>query len=268
VTARDQERRGKDDLKRSRAKLPVRKILAGAARSFRADPWRIIAVSVTVSLVTVLIELVANDVLDETNVPLVIISAATSWVLSVLGAVFLSGFLCRIVGQIEHGEKRPSLWQVVRSLPWSRLIRADILVFLLVVLGVIALVIPGLVLFCLFALVGPVIETENRPVRAALRRSASLVRPHFWWVALIAAVPLLVPTRIEVGGDDSVGHGVWHIVEEIVLHGFVGALIEAAVGLVLVELCIRLIALDKARRRPPCGPAAAPGPATRPTRPR
>jgi hypothetical protein len=248
VTARDQERRGQDEPKRSRAKLPVRKILAGAARSFGADPWRIMAVSVAVSLVTVLIELVANDVLDDTNVPLVIITTATSWVLSVLGAVFLSGFLCRIVGQIEHGEKRASLWQVARSLPWSRLVRADLLVFVLVVLGVIALVIPGLVLFCLFALVGPVIEIENRPVRAALRRSAHLVRPHFWWVALIAAVPLLVPIRIQVGGDAEGSHGIAHIVEEIVLHGFVGALIEAAVGLVLVEMCIRLIALDKARQ--------------------
>jgi hypothetical protein len=245
VTARDQER-SKKESKRSRPPLPVREILAGAARAGRADPWRIIAVSVAVSLVTVLIELVANDLLDDTNVPLVAASAATSWVLSVLGAVFLSGFLCRIVGQIEHGHERPSLWQVARSLPWSRLVRADMLVFLLVVIGVIALVIPGLILFCLFALVGPVIEIENRPVRAALHRSAHLVRPHFWWVALIAVVPLLVPVRIEVGGNDASGDSLAHIVEEVVLHGFVDALIEAAVGLVLVELCFRLIAMDKA----------------------
>jgi hypothetical protein len=248
VTARDQERRGKQERKRSRQKLPVRKILAGAARSFRADPWRIMAVSVTVSLVTVLIELVATDVLDDTSIPLVIITTATSWVLSVLGAVFLSGFLCRIVGQIENGDKRPSLWPVARSLPWSRLIRADLLVFVLVVLGVIALVIPGLILFCLYSLAGPVIEIENRPVWAALRRSAHLVRPHFWWVALIAAVPLLLPIRLQVGGDEQGSHGVGHIVEEIVVHGFVDALIEAAVGLVLVELCFRLIAMEKLRR--------------------
>jgi hypothetical protein len=247
VTARDQERRGQEEPRRARAKLPVREILAGAVRAARADPWRIIAVSLAVSLVTVLIELVATDVLDDTNIPLVIISTVTSWVLSVLGAVFLSGFLCRIVSQTEHGHQRPTLRQVARSLPWSRLIRADLLVFLLVLIGVIALVIPGLVMFCLFALVGPVIEIENRPVRAALRRSAHLVRPHFWWVALIAAVPLAAPVRIQVGGDEG-SHGVAHIVEEIVLHGFVGALIEAAVGLILVELCFRLIAMDKTRR--------------------
>jgi hypothetical protein len=244
VTARDQERQGKQERKRSRPKLPVRAILAGAARAFRADPWRIIAVAVTVSLVTEVIELVATDVLDDTNVPLAIAAEVTSWVLSVLGAVFLSGFLCRIVDQNEHGDPRPSLWQVARSLPWSRLIRADILVFVLVLLGVIALVIPGLIMFCLFALVGPVIEIENRPVRASLRRSARLVRPHFWWVALLSAMPLALP--VDIGSDDP--HGAAHIVQAIALHGFAAAVIEAAVSLVLIELCLRLIAMDKVRQ--------------------
>jgi hypothetical protein len=249
VTARDQERQGRQERKSSRPKLPVREILAGAARSFRADPWRIIAVAVMVSLVTELIELVATDVLDDTNVPLAIAVEVTSWVLSVFGAVFLSGFLCRIVYQNEHGAQRPSLWRVARSLPWSRLIRADLLVFVLVLLGVIALVIPGLIMFCLFALVGPVIEIENRPVRAALRRSAQLVRPHFWWVALFSVVPLALPVEI---GSDSEPHGAAHIVEQIALHGFVEAVIEAAVGLVLVELCFRLIAMR-------VNPSASPG---------
>ena len=244
MTARDQERQAKRGRKRSRPKLPVREILAEAARSFRADPGRIIAVAVAVSLVTEAIELVATEVLGDTNVPLAIAVEATSWVLSVLGAVFLSGFLCRIVDQNARDEPRPALWRVARSLPWSRLIRADILVFVLVVLGVIALIIPGLIMFCLFALAGPVIEIENRPVRAALRRSAYLVRPHFWWVALLSAVPLALP--VDIGSDDP--HGWAHIVEAIALHGFVAAVIEAAVSLVLIELCLRLIAQDKVRQ--------------------
>ena len=224
----------------------MREILAAAARAARSDPWRIIAVAVAVSLLTVLLDFVATDLLDDTNIPVVIASTSTSWVLSVFGTVFLSGFLCRIVGQAEHGRDRASIWQVARQLPWSRLVRGDMLVFVLVVLGVIALVIPGLVMFTLFSLTGPVIEIENRPVRAALRRSAHLVRPHFWWVALFAAVPLAVPIRIQIGpGARSPAPTVAHVVEEVILHGFVEALIEAAVGLVLVEMCFRLIALDE-----------------------
>jgi hypothetical protein len=243
VTARDQERRGKEEPGRSRPPLPVRKVLAAAARAARSDPWRILAIAVTVSLVTELIELVATDVLDDTNVPLAVATEVISWVLSVLGAVFLSGFLCRIVGQTEHGEQRRSLWRVARSLPWSRLVRADVLVFVLVLLGVIALVIPGLIMFCLFALVGPVIEIENRPVRAALRRSAHLVRPYFWWVALLSAVPLALPVELGSGSE----RGAAHIVEAIAVHGFVEAVIEAAVSLVLIELCLCLIRLEEPR---------------------
>ena len=224
----------------------MREILAAAARAARSDPWRIIAVAVAVSLLTVLLDFVATDLLDDTNIPLVIASTSTSWVLSVFGTVFLSGFLCRIVGQAEHGRDRASIWQVARQLPWSRLVRGDMLVFVLVVVGVIALVIPGLIMFTLFSLTGPVIEIENRPVRAALRRSAHLVRPHFWWVALFAAVPLAVPIRIQIGpGARSPAPTVAHVVEEVILHGFVEALIEAAVGLVLVGMCFRLIALDE-----------------------
>jgi hypothetical protein len=250
VTARDQEeRRDGKEPKRSRQPLPVREILTAAARSARSDPWRILAVAVAVSLLTVLLDYVATDLLDNTNVPLVIASTVSSWVLSVFGTVFLSGFLCRIVGQAEHGRERASIWQVARHLPWSRLVRGDMLVFTLVVLGVIALVIPGAVMFTLFSLVGPVIEIENRPVLAALRRSAHLVRPHFWWVALFAAVPLAVPIRIQIGpGARSPEPTVAHVVEEVVLHGLVEAVIEAAVGLVLVELCFRVIAMDKAAR--------------------
>lgn len=252
MTDRDQEeRRGQEKPKRSRPPLPVREILAAAARAARSDPWRIIAVAVAVSLLTVLADFVVTDLLDKTDVPLLIATTSTSWLLSVFGTVFLSGFLCRIVGQAEHGRERSSIWQVARHLPWSRLVRADVLVFGLVVLGVIALVIPGVAAFILFALSGPVIEIENRPVRAALRRSARLVRPHFWWVALFCVVPLAVPIRIQVGSDPGPGAPtVGHVVEEVVLHGFVEALIEAAVGLVLVELCFRLIALDQAAPGP------------------
>jgi hypothetical protein len=249
VTARDLKRRGKEKPRRSRPPLPVREILAAAWRAARSDPWRILAVAVAVSLLTVLLDFVATDLLDNTNVPLVIASTVTSWVLSVFGTVFLSGFLCRIVGRAEHGREHASIWQVARHLPWSRLVRGDMVVFTLVLLGVIALVLPGAVMFTLFSLVGPVIEIENRPVRAALRRSAHLVRPHFWWVALFAAVPLAVPIRIEIGPEARHPEPtVAHVVEEVVLHGFVEAVIEAAVGLVLVELCFRVIALDRAAR--------------------
>jgi hypothetical protein len=161
-----------------------------------------------------------------------------------LGTVFLSGFLSRLVREVEGGSERASVRTVVRTLPWGRLIGADLLVGLLVVVGLIALVIPGLAAIVFFAVVGPVIEIENRPVIAALRRSAHLVRRHFWPVALLVVLPLAVATGI----FDSVAphpDSLWAVLEILAIRGLAEALVEAAIGLTLVELCYRLIAVDR-----------------------
>ena len=52
---------------------------------------------------------------------------------------------------------------MLRSLPWGSLILADLLVALIVVVGLVALIIPGLIAITLLAVVGPVIEIEHRP---------------------------------------------------------------------------------------------------------
>ena len=132
----------------------------------------------------------------------------------------------------------------MRTLPWFRLIRADILVAVLVVVGLIALVIPGLVAVNLFAVVGPVIEIENRPVIAALRRSAHLVRLQFWKVALLATLPVILASEIDsISPDHLTSAGA--ILEVLAIRGLAEAVVEAGIGLMLVELCYRLIALDR-----------------------
>ena len=94
---------------------------------------------------------------------------------------------------------------MLRSLPWGALIRADLLVAAIIVLGVLALVIPGLIAMNLLAVVGPVIEIEERRPWAGLRRSAQLVRPHFWKVALIGTLPVLVASGLESALPDPEG---------------------------------------------------------------
>ena len=106
--------------------------------------------------------------------PLAIAADLAASGVSLLGVVFLSGFLSQLVGEAGHGREHARVRDILRHLSWRRLILADLLVVLLVVIGLIALVIPGLILINLFAVVGPVVEIENRPVFAALRRSARL----------------------------------------------------------------------------------------------
>jgi hypothetical protein len=188
------------------------------------------------------VEIVAEHFIDPTNVALSFAGAVTATAVSLFGTVFLSGFLCRLIGEAEHGRERATVAQVARTLPWGRLVPADLLVVVIVVLGTIALVIPGLVALNLLAVVGPVIEIEDRRVLAALRRSAHLVRQHFWSVALVATLPVILASGLEAAAPEP--SGVAEILEVLAIRGLAEGLIEAAIGLVLVELCYRLIDLD------------------------
>jgi predicted secreted protein len=241
--------RGERQRDAEKKRLPVRGLLAAVADTARRDPWRILTVAVVISLLTVLADIALTNLIDHTSVPLTATSDLISTALEVLGSVFLAGFLCRIVGSAEHGLERASVGQVARTLPWGRLIRADLLVVLLVVLGLILLVIPGVIAITLLAVVGPVIEIEDEPVRAALRRSAHLVRQKFWWVLLLATLPLAVVSEIESLAPEP--HSVDAALEAVAIRGLGTGVLEAVIGLILVELTYRLIALEQARADEP-----------------
>lgn len=203
--------------------------------------------AIVVSTVTSLVDIAITGLVDETNVPLSAAGAVIDSVAGLLGTVFLSGFLSRLVSQTRDGsgsgDRPPSIRAVLRSLPWGPLIRGDLLVTLIVILGLIALVIPGLVAANLLSVVGPVIEIEGKPAVAALRRSAHLVRQHFWIVALVATLPVIAVSEIEYAAPHPTSVG--NVLAIIGIRGVAEAVAEAAVSLVLVELCYGLIALDR-----------------------
>ncbi len=224
--------------------LRVGAIVAAAVRTGRRQWWRILAVALAVSILTALVETIVDDFIDPTNLPQTIIADLFTSGVSLLGAVFLSGFLCRLVGEADKADERPSVRQVMRTLAWGRLVGADLLVTFVVVVGLIALVIPGLIAVNLFAMVGPVIDIEAVPVIAALRRSAHLVRQHFWKVALLVTLPVAIASEIDAIPPDSTS--LRAILETLAIRGLGQALVEAAIGLVTVQLCYRLIARDRA----------------------
>jgi hypothetical protein len=109
--------------------------------------------------------------------------------ISLFGEVLYAGIVAATVG-LDSQSRPHSLRSALRTLPVRRLIAADLLYGLLVVVGLLLLVVPGLVFLTWFALVAPVIESEDRRPVDALRRSRSLVRHHAWRVAALI-VPLV-----------------------------------------------------------------------------
>ena len=145
---------------------------------------------------------------------------------------------------------------MLRSLPWGSLILADLLATLIIVVGLVALIIPGLIAITLLAVVGPVIELEHRPALAGLRRCVHLVRPHFWRVAAFATLPLLLANGIVAFLPDP--SGTTDVVTTLVVRSVGEGILESVVGLLLVELCYRLIAADRAAARPGATPVGLP----------
>ena len=102
-------------------------------------------------------------------------------------------------------------------------------------------VIPGVIIFTLWSLVGPVITIENRTVASAFGRSWHLVRPHFWLTLLLVTLPLQI--------EQAALHAIHYtelfehpVVPAFLLNGLLGMIIGSAVGLIEVVLAYELIA--------------------------
>jgi hypothetical protein len=122
--------------------------------------------------------------------------AVTASGFATFGSTFYAGFLDEEVGGSLRGDPPPTLSVILHDLPWTRLLVADLLLTIVVTVLQLGLVLPGLVVFTLFAVVGPIINIERSGVRDSFARSMRLVRPHFRLVLLIVTLPLFVEHSI------------------------------------------------------------------------
>jgi hypothetical protein len=246
VSARDGQPKPAGTAGDHRRRLRPGGVIEAAARAGRRYWLPILAVAIPVSLVSSGAEILIDHYADPSDA--LISSGATLGAtgVSVLGTVLLSGFICRLVAAAEHGEEPLTFLQAARSLPWSRLIAADVLVAVAVVAGLLLAVVPGLAALTLLAVVGPVIEIEHRPVLAAIRRSAQLTRRHVPSVLLLATLPVIAVAELEAIAPEP-GRAS-EIAEFLIIRGLAEGIVEAAIAVVLCELCFQLIAAEQARR--------------------
>jgi hypothetical protein len=94
----------------------------------------------------------------------------------------------KMVGADLHGHHIPRFRQFVRDVPWTRLVLATVLFEVGVLVGLVLAVLPAVLLVVFCSLYGPVIVVERPGVWASFRRSAQLVRGHFWPMLVFAAI--------------------------------------------------------------------------------
>jgi hypothetical protein len=247
-------RRGRPEPEQAGHRVRVRPgaVLAAAARAGRRFWKQILALAIPVTVVSAGLEILIDHFADPHH-PLVSVSASlTATFISLLGTILLSGFVCRLAGTAEHGWGPVRFGRVVRTLPWLALVEADIVVTVIVIIGLLLLVVPALIALTFLAIVGPVIEIEQRRVWDAIRRSVRLVRQHVWTVVLLATVPIAAAAQLEAVAPEP--HTAGDIAQFLVIRGVAEGIVEACIALVLAELCFQLI--DAERR---AAAASAPG---------
>jgi hypothetical protein len=142
-----------------------------------------------------------------------------------LGEVFYAGAVSISLTHPD-GDHPPRLSHIARRINYWRLIVLDVVYVVVVAIGLLLLVLPGVAAFVFFGLSGPAVEIEERTVRGALARSFRLVRADFWLVFWV-----LVP--IELAGD-ALGSAAEHLAHDLLGDTFFSTwLSEAASNIVL-----------------------------------
>ena len=164
-----------------------------------------------------------------------------------IGLLFYTGLLDRLMGAYFAGEKDPSVGHVLRTLPWGRLILAELVLAAAAILGFVLLIVPGLIILTLFSIVGPLITMEDYRALRAFRESARLVRPHFFLAFFAITVPIFLESSI----DDAIIVKVWErgFVAGLLVNSAIAVLVLATVGLLQVVLAHELVARDPATAR-------------------
>ncbi len=219
-------------------------VLGAALRTYRERFWRVAGTAFVVFGTIAAVDAVATVLVIDRHVSRPFGAAITSIASAVFamgGVVVYAGILDKVVGSHLHGHPDLSLREIWHALPLGRLAGADVLLALATLAGLAVFVVPGVILFTLWSLVGPVITIEDRGVGSAFRRSAHLVRRSFWLTFFLVSLPLQF--------EQAVLHAIHYtelfehpFVPAFLLNGLLGMVIGSVVGLVEVVLAYELIA--------------------------
>ncbi len=249
----------------------ARDVLTSAWRAARHHWHRVVVAALVVFSTTTLVDTL-GEAFKPRSVAFDIATSVGTTLVDLFGAAVFIGLMVAFVGQVEHGHEQRAVGAILRSLPYRRLLSADLLTALLTAAGLVAFVLPGLAVFTLLALTGPVVELERAGVGASLRRSARLVRRRPLLVFLLVTVPVFAGDAAVTSLTAAV-HGS-HPVAEFAVSVVANAVVEVVGSLMAVELAYRLLdaegsrlagphRLRRGRRRRMIGAtASAGGPAT------
>jgi hypothetical protein len=227
--------------------LRITTVLRHAAGMFGMGRSRVALVALIVFGFPALITSVAEEWVTHLSAApglaatvLLIAAVLVTATLRLFGPVLFSGYLDEAVGREYFSGHLTSFNEVLRKLPLIRLLAADFLVTIGTGFGLSLFVVPGILFYMLFGLVGPVIVQEERGLTDAFRRTFSISRTALLFVALL----LVIPTAFELvlhAFAYELAHGAW-IGVTVLMEWLVAAVVGGSIGLLEVALAAELMA--------------------------
>lgn len=171
--------------------------------------------------------------------------------LRLLGQVLFSGFLDLAVGDSYFRSEDRTFVEALRDMPWKPLLGADLILAFSTVIGLELFVIPGIAIYTLFGLVGPVIAQEELGVRSGLRRTYEISRPHWVLVLVLVVIPLGIEHALAETVREIVDEG--GMVPSVLGEWFIAATMLTIVGVIDVSLATELMARTPSKFSHPKG---------------
>ena len=119
------------------------------------------------------------------------------------------------------------------------------------VIGLSIFLLPGIAIYTLFGLVGPVIAQERLSVRHGLRRTYEISRPHWVLVLVLVVIPLGMEHALAETVREVVDEG--GMVPSVLGEWFIAATMLTVVGVIDVSLATELMARMPTRFSHPKG---------------
>lgn len=109
-----------------------------------------------------------------------------------------------------------------------------------VLFGMILLIVPGIILFCMWIVAVPVLVGERRGVFGSMQRSAELTKGSRWWIFLLLVLYVVAAGMVSaVSGFTAVAAGntsVISLIVNLIVTSLIGMVVSAMIASLYIEL--------------------------------
>jgi hypothetical protein len=201
---------------------------------YREHWWRLIVSAIVVFTPLAVVDALLEEIHSEHVVIKVLLQIA-SGVLELLGAVLYAGLVTAAVIAWRAGGRHEGPLKVARHLPWRTISALDLLIPLIIVVGIIALVVPGILAAVYLSLAPAFAEIDHTGIKESLRRSIRAVRGSFWRVLAVYLVLVVLAGILQQMLQDAVDHTVGHIASVILVQAIFAPFYGLAVATITFD---------------------------------